>query len=86
MCPWVQFSASRHSEERVWSDRPCFLTCSPCLSLADAHREFVPRPLSGYMPEEIWRKAGECVTAGCPHLNPGRALLRANPALCKGLV
>ncbi|XP_074929986.1 protein CBFA2T3 isoform X7 [Chelonoidis abingdonii] len=23
----------------------------------DAHREFVPRPLSGYMPEEIWRKA-----------------------------
>ncbi|NWQ84149.1 MTG16 protein, partial [Columbina picui] len=25
----------------------------------DAHREFAPRPLSGYMPEEIWRKAGE---------------------------
>ncbi|XP_061216027.1 protein CBFA2T3 isoform X2 [Neopsephotus bourkii] len=23
----------------------------------DAHREFTPRPLSGYMPEEIWRKA-----------------------------
>ncbi|KAM7146609.1 protein CBFA2T3 isoform 2-T2 [Macrochelys suwanniensis] len=23
----------------------------------DPHREFVPRPLSGYMPEEIWRKA-----------------------------
>ncbi|XP_074438790.1 protein CBFA2T3 isoform X5 [Larus michahellis] len=23
----------------------------------DAHREFAPRPLSGYMPEEIWRKA-----------------------------
>ncbi|XP_075795973.1 protein CBFA2T3 isoform X2 [Pelodiscus sinensis] len=23
----------------------------------DTHREFVPRPLSGYMPEEIWRKA-----------------------------
>lgn len=27
--------------------------------VADAHREFAPRPLSGYMPEEIWRKAGE---------------------------
>ncbi|XP_050778605.1 protein CBFA2T3 isoform X8 [Gopherus flavomarginatus] len=27
----------------------------------DAHREFVPRPLSGYMPEEIWRKAEEAV-------------------------
>lgn len=30
-----------------------------CL-LADSHREFGSRPaLSGYMPEEIWRKAGE---------------------------
>ncbi|XP_023588332.1 protein CBFA2T3 isoform X1 [Trichechus manatus latirostris] len=28
---------------------------------ADAHREFVPRTLSGYMPEEIWRKAEEAV-------------------------
>uniref|UniRef100_K7F6K6 CBFA2/RUNX1 partner transcriptional co-repressor 3 n=1 Tax=Pelodiscus sinensis TaxID=13735 RepID=K7F6K6_PELSI len=28
---------------------------------ADTHREFVPRPLSGYMPEEIWRKAEEAV-------------------------
>lgn len=27
----------------------------------DTHREFVPRPLSGYMPEEIWRKAEEAV-------------------------
>ncbi|XP_075621490.1 protein CBFA2T3 isoform X5 [Balearica regulorum gibbericeps] len=27
----------------------------------DAHREFTPRPLSGYMPEEIWRKAEEAV-------------------------
>ncbi|NWX78372.1 MTG16 protein, partial [Alca torda] len=26
-----------------------------------AHREFAPRPLSGYMPEEIWRKAEEAV-------------------------
>ncbi|NWX93269.1 MTG16 protein, partial [Nothoprocta pentlandii] len=31
----------------------------PPLSPADAHREFAPRPLAGYMPEEIWRKAGE---------------------------
>lgn len=29
----------------------------PCVS--DVHREFMPRTLSGYMPEEIWRKAGE---------------------------
>uniref|UniRef100_A0A8C3JQA3 NHR2-like domain-containing protein n=1 Tax=Calidris pygmaea TaxID=425635 RepID=A0A8C3JQA3_9CHAR len=27
----------------------------------NAHREFTPRPLSGYMPEEIWRKAEEAV-------------------------
>ncbi|GAB0195403.1 protein CBFA2T3 [Grus japonensis] len=27
----------------------------------DAHREFTPQPLSGYMPEEIWRKAEEAV-------------------------
>ncbi|KAJ6657190.1 hypothetical protein lerEdw1_002779 [Lerista edwardsae] len=27
----------------------------------DAHRDFVSRPLSGYMPEEIWRKAEEAV-------------------------
>ncbi|KAM9122538.1 protein CBFA2T3 isoform 4-T4 [Pangshura tecta] len=27
----------------------------------DAHREFVTRPLSAYMPEEIWRKAEEAV-------------------------
>ncbi|XP_075289849.1 protein CBFA2T3 isoform X3 [Opisthocomus hoazin] len=27
----------------------------------DAPREFAPRPLSGYMPEEIWRKAEEAV-------------------------
>ncbi|XP_030915985.1 protein CBFA2T3 [Geospiza fortis] len=36
------------------------LRASP-LSLADAHRDFAPRPLSGYMPEEIWRKAEEAV-------------------------
>ncbi|XP_047566052.1 protein CBFA2T3 isoform X1 [Lutra lutra] len=30
-------------------------------SLLDAHREFMPRTLSGYMPEEIWRKAEEAV-------------------------
>ncbi|XP_045295948.1 protein CBFA2T3 isoform X2 [Leopardus geoffroyi] len=30
-------------------------------SQLDAHREFMPRTLSGYMPEEIWRKAEEAV-------------------------
>ncbi|XP_058135557.1 protein CBFA2T3 isoform X2 [Dasypus novemcinctus] len=28
---------------------------------ADTHRELVPRSLSGYMPEDIWRKAEEAV-------------------------
>ncbi|NWU71611.1 MTG16 protein, partial [Pterocles burchelli] len=35
-------------------------TCHPP-AFADTHREFAPRPLSGYMPEEIWRKAEEAV-------------------------
>ncbi|XP_068267180.1 protein CBFA2T3 isoform X2 [Nyctibius grandis] len=30
----------------------------------DAHREFAPRPLAGYMPEEIWRKAGDPALSG----------------------
>ncbi|XP_069843952.1 protein CBFA2T3 isoform X1 [Dipodomys merriami] len=30
-------------------------------SQLDIHREFVPRMLSGYVPEEIWRKAEEAV-------------------------
>uniref|UniRef100_A0A8X9AEP3 CBFA2/RUNX1 partner transcriptional co-repressor 3 n=3 Tax=Sus scrofa TaxID=9823 RepID=A0A8X9AEP3_PIG len=30
-------------------------------SQLDLHREFMPRTLSGYMPEEIWRKAEEAV-------------------------
>ncbi|XP_048210898.1 LOW QUALITY PROTEIN: protein CBFA2T3 [Perognathus longimembris pacificus] len=30
-------------------------------SRLDIHREFVPRTLSGYVPEEIWRKAEEAV-------------------------
>lgn len=31
----------------------------PHLLISDVHRDFTPRTLSGYMPEEIWRKAGE---------------------------
>ncbi|XP_008838754.1 protein CBFA2T3 isoform X3 [Nannospalax galili] len=37
-------------------------SCSgPEGSQLDVHREFMPRTLSGYMPEEIWRKAEEAV-------------------------
>nr|XP_015101721.1 protein CBFA2T3 [Vicugna pacos] len=32
-------------------------------SQLDVHQEFMPRTLSGYMPEEIWRKAEEAVSA-----------------------
>ncbi|XP_031197548.1 protein CBFA2T3 isoform X2 [Mastomys coucha] len=37
-------------------------SCSgPEGSQLDVHRDFTPRTLSGYMPEEIWRKAEEAV-------------------------
>ncbi|XP_066494102.1 protein CBFA2T3 isoform X5 [Tiliqua scincoides] len=41
--------------------RPHNSTASTEVPPLDAHREFVSRPLSGYMPEEIWRKAEEAV-------------------------
>ncbi|XP_039238173.1 protein CBFA2T3 isoform X3 [Pipra filicauda] len=43
------------------SARPHNSSSSPEAPQLDAHREFTPRPLSGYMPEEIWRKAEEAV-------------------------
>ncbi|XP_030313397.1 protein CBFA2T3 isoform X2 [Calypte anna] len=39
------------------SARPHNSSSTPEAPQLDAHREFAPRPLSGYMPEEIWRKA-----------------------------
>ncbi|KAJ7312043.1 hypothetical protein JRQ81_006376 [Phrynocephalus forsythii] len=41
--------------------RPLNSTGSTEAPPLDAHREFVSRPLSGYLPEEIWRKAEEAV-------------------------
>ncbi|XP_070617890.1 protein CBFA2T3 isoform X1 [Erythrolamprus reginae] len=41
--------------------RPLNSTANLEAPLLDAQREFVSRPLSGYMPEEIWRKAEEAV-------------------------
>lgn len=46
---------------------------APSPSLLDAHREFLHRPASGYVPEEIWKKAGkncfktrvQCLAAVC---------------------
>ncbi|XP_072802908.1 protein CBFA2T3 isoform X1 [Vicugna pacos] len=38
-------------------------TARPLHGSADVHQEFMPRTLSGYMPEEIWRKAEEAVSA-----------------------
>ncbi|XP_030313398.1 protein CBFA2T3 isoform X3 [Calypte anna] len=43
------------------SARPHNSSSTPEAPQLDAHREFAPRPLSGYMPEEIWRKAEEAV-------------------------
>ncbi|KFW84043.1 Protein CBFA2T3, partial [Manacus vitellinus] len=43
------------------SARPHNSSSTPEAPQLDAHREFTPRPLSGYMPEEIWRKAEEAV-------------------------
>ncbi|XP_039186831.1 protein CBFA2T3 isoform X4 [Crotalus tigris] len=43
------------------ASRPLNSTANIEAPLLDAHREFVSRPLSGYMPEEIWRKAEEAV-------------------------
>ncbi|XP_063168887.1 protein CBFA2T3 isoform X3 [Candoia aspera] len=43
------------------ASRPLNSTANVEAPLLDAHREFVSRPLSGYMPEEIWRKAEEAV-------------------------
>lgn len=31
-----------------------------CLCVSEIHRDFLHRPPSGYLPEEIWRKAGKC--------------------------
>ncbi|XP_066098519.1 protein CBFA2T3 isoform X4 [Saccopteryx bilineata] len=41
--------------------RPLSSSVGPEGSQLDVHREFVPRTLSSYMPEEIWRKAEEAV-------------------------
>lgn len=41
----------------TWPCGPILCDTGPCVS--DVHREFMPRTLSSYMPEEIWRKAGE---------------------------
>lgn len=30
-------------------------------SFKEIHRDFLHRPPSGYLPEEIWRKAGKCI-------------------------
>ncbi|NWU05202.1 MTG16 protein, partial [Cephalopterus ornatus] len=43
------------------SARPHNSSSAPEAPQLDTHREFAPRPLSGYMPEEIWRKAEEAV-------------------------
>ncbi|NXM24970.1 MTG16 protein, partial [Oxyruncus cristatus] len=43
------------------SARPHNSSSTPEAPQLDAHREFAPRTLSGYMPEEIWRKAEEAV-------------------------
>ncbi|XP_026350371.2 protein CBFA2T3 isoform X1 [Ursus arctos] len=61
---WIR----RYSDTEDAKKGPMPATARPLNSSAgtegsqlDAHREFLPRTLSGYMPEEIWRKAEEAV-------------------------
>ncbi|XP_034880492.1 protein CBFA2T3 isoform X2 [Mirounga leonina] len=61
---WIQ----RYSDTEGAKKGPVPATARPLNSSVgaegsqlDTHREFVPRTLSGYMPEEIWRKAEEAV-------------------------
>lgn len=35
------------------------LSVLPVVCVAEIHRDFLHRPPSGYLPEEIWRKAGK---------------------------
>ncbi|XP_008564090.1 PREDICTED: protein CBFA2T3 isoform X2 [Galeopterus variegatus] len=41
--------------------RPLSSSAGPEGSQLDVHQDFMPRTLSGYMPEDIWRKAEEAV-------------------------
>lgn len=61
---WVR----RYSDAEDTKKGPAPTTARPLNSSAgtegsqlDVHREFMPRTLSSYMPEEIWRKAEEAV-------------------------
>ncbi|XP_034508893.1 protein CBFA2T3-like isoform X1 [Ailuropoda melanoleuca] len=77
---WIR----RYSDTEDAKKGPMPATARPLNSSAgtegsqlDAHREFMPRTLSGYMPEEIWRKAGECRRPG----GGGRGLLALSSEL-----
>ena len=46
----------------VWADQhfiPVSNWVCACLCVSEIHRDFLHRPPSGYLPEEIWRKAGK---------------------------
>lgn len=43
------------------------VTVCVCVCVAEIHRDFLHRPPSGYLPEEIWRKAGKSHTLTHTH-------------------
>uniref|UniRef100_A0A2K6TNF6 CBFA2/RUNX1 partner transcriptional co-repressor 3 n=1 Tax=Saimiri boliviensis boliviensis TaxID=39432 RepID=A0A2K6TNF6_SAIBB len=51
----------RHSDAEDVKKGPTPATARPRSSSADIPREFLPRTLTGYLPEDIWRKEEEAV-------------------------
>lgn len=49
-------------ERQVMSVTRKMLKVPVSLCMTDIHRDFLHRPPSGYLPEEIWRKAGTSLT------------------------
>ncbi|XP_005411087.1 PREDICTED: protein CBFA2T3 isoform X5 [Chinchilla lanigera] len=59
---WVRrYSDAEDGKKGSVPTRPLGSAAGPEGSQLDLHRELMPRALSGYMPEEIWRKAEEAV-------------------------
>ncbi|XP_043754226.1 protein CBFA2T3 isoform X4 [Cervus elaphus] len=57
---WIR-RCSDAAEDSKKGPGPTARPLSSSTGTEDVHREFMPRTLSGYMPEEIWRKAEEAV-------------------------
>nr|XP_010966477.2 protein CBFA2T3 [Camelus bactrianus] len=61
---WIRrYSGAEDKKSPAPAARPLHSSAGVEGSQLDVHQEFMPRTLSGYMPEEIWRKAEEAVSA-----------------------